>query len=60
MRQARGGVLRELRRRDRAATIHAIAAGLGFSVPRVDVAVDALEHDGLVQRTASGRVRLAR
>lgn len=60
MRQARGGVLRELRRRDRAATIHGIAAALGFPVPRVDLAVDALERDGLVQRTGSGRVRLAR
>jgi A/G-specific adenine glycosylase len=60
MRQARGGVLRELRGRDRAATIQVIAAALDVSVPRVDLAVDALEHDGLVQRTTSGRVRLAR
>ncbi|MEO8422694.1 MAG: A/G-specific adenine glycosylase [Actinomycetota bacterium] len=60
MRQARGGVLRELRGRDRAATIHAIAAALGLPLPRVDLAVDALERDGLVQRTDSGRVRLAR
>jgi A/G-specific adenine glycosylase len=60
MRQVRGGVLRELRRRDRAATIRTIAAALGFPVPRVDLAVDALEHDGLVQRTDSGRVRLPR
>ena len=60
MRQARGGVLRELRGRDRAATIPAIAAALGFAIPRVDLAVDALERDGLVERTDSGRVRLAR
>lgn len=60
MRQARGGVLRELRDRDRAATIQAIAAALGFPVPRVDLAVHALERDGMVQRTESGRVRLAR
>ena len=60
MRQARGGVLRELRSRDRAATIQAIAAALGFAMPRVDLAVDALERDGLVERTASGRVRLPR
>ena len=60
MRQARGGVLRELRGRDRAATIRGIAAALGFPVPRVGLAVDALERDGLVQRTDSGRVRLAR
>ncbi len=60
IRQARGGVLRELRDRDRAATIQTIAAALGFPLPRVDLAVDALERDGLVQRTGSGRVRLAR
>ena len=60
MRQARGGVLRELRGRDRAATIRGIAAALGFPVLRVDLAVDALERDGLVQRTGSGRVRQAR
>ena len=60
MRQARGGVLRELRGRDRAATIHWIAASLSLPVTRVDLAVDALEHDGLVQRTGTGRVRLAR
>jgi A/G-specific adenine glycosylase len=60
MRQARGGVLRELRGRDRAATTQGIAAAIGLSLSRVDLAVDALEHDGLVQRTASGRVRLAR
>ena len=60
MRQARGGVLRELRGRDRAATIGTIAAALTLPMPRVDLAVDALERDGLVQRTGSGRVRLAR
>ena len=60
MRQARGGVLRELRGRDCAATIRGIAAALGFPVLRVDLAVDALERDGLVERTGSGRVRLAR
>jgi len=60
MRQARGEVLRELRCRDRAATIRRIAAALGYPVPRVDLAVDALERDGLVERTDSGRVRLAR
>ncbi|MGZ5298096.1 MAG: A/G-specific adenine glycosylase [Actinomycetota bacterium] len=60
MRQARGGVLRELRGRDRAATIQTVAAALGLPMPRVDLAVDALERDGLVQRTDSGRVRLAR
>ena len=56
MRQARGGVLRELRGRDRAATIGTIAAALGLPVTRVDLAVDALERDGLVERTGSGRV----
>jgi A/G-specific adenine glycosylase len=60
MRQARGGVLRELRARDRAGTIRAIAAALALPVPRVDLAVDALERDRLVQRTRTGRVRLAR
>jgi A/G-specific adenine glycosylase len=60
MRQARGGVLRELRGRERAATIRAIAAALGYPVPRVDLAVDALERDRLVQRTGTGRVRLSR
>ena len=60
MRQARGGVLRELRGRDRAATIQAIASALGYAMPRVDLAVDALERDGLVERTGSGRIRLAR
>ena len=58
MRQARGGVLRELRGRDRAATIGTIAAALGMPVTRVDLAVEALERDGLVRRTGSGRVRL--
>ena len=60
MRQARGGVLRELRGRDRAATIGTIAAALGLPVTRVDLAVDALERDGLVRRTGSGRVGLPR
>ena len=60
MRQARGGVLRELRGRDRAATIQTIASALGYAMPRVDLAVDALERDGLVERTDSGRIRLAR
>ena len=60
MRQARGGVLRELRGRDRAATIGTIAAALDMPVTRVDLAVDALERDGLVRRTASGRVGLPR
>jgi A/G-specific adenine glycosylase len=58
MRQARGGVLRELRGRDRAATIVTIAAALDLPVTRVDLAVDALERDGLVRRTGSGRVGL--
>jgi A/G-specific adenine glycosylase len=60
MRQARGGVLRELRGRDRAATIRTIARALGYAGTRVDLAVDALERDGLVERTDSGRIRLAR
>ncbi len=60
MRQARGGVMRELRGRDRAATIRTIALALGYAMPRVDLAVDALERDGLVERTGSGRIRLAR
>ena len=60
MRQARGGVLRELRGRDRAVAIGTIAAALDLSVPRVDLAVDALERDGLLERTGSGRIRLAR
>ena len=58
MRQARGGVLRELRSRDRAATIDTIAAALGLPVTRVDLAVDALEREGLVRRTGSGRIAL--
>jgi A/G-specific adenine glycosylase len=60
IRQARGGVLRELRGRERAATIQGIAAALDLPAPRVDLAVDALERDGLVQRTDAGRVHLAR
>jgi A/G-specific adenine glycosylase len=58
MRQARGGVLRELRGRDRAATIGTIASALSMPVSRVDLAVDALERDGLVRRTGTGRVGL--
>jgi A/G-specific adenine glycosylase len=60
MRQARGGVLRELRGRERAATIGTIAAALDLPVTRVDLAVDALERDGLVRRTDSGRIALPR
>ena len=60
MRQARGGVLRELRGRERAASIGTIAAALDLPVTRVDLAVDALERDGLVRRTGSGRVGLPR
>lgn len=60
MRQVRGGVLRELRSRDRAATIGTIAAALALPVMRVDGAVDALERDGLLERTPSGRIRLPR
>ncbi|MGH2597405.1 MAG: A/G-specific adenine glycosylase [Actinomycetota bacterium] len=60
MRQVRGGVLRELRGRDRAATIGTIAAALSLPVTRVDGAVDALESDGLLERTSSGRIRLPR
>ena len=60
MRQARGGVLRELRGRDRAATIGSIAAALDLPLTRIDLAVDALERDGLVRRTDSGRVGLPR
>ena len=60
MRQVRGGVLRELRGRDRAATIGTIAAALALPVTRVDGAVDALERDGLLERTPSGRIRLPR
>ena len=60
MRQVRGGVLRELRGRDRAATIETIAAALDLPMTRVDGAVDALEHDGLLERTPSGRIRLPR
>jgi DNA-binding MarR family transcriptional regulator len=60
MRQVRGGVLRELRGRDRAATIGTIAAALSLPVTRVDGAVDALERDGLIERTPSGRIRLPR
>ncbi len=60
MRQVRGGVLRELRGRDRAATIGTIAAALALPVTRVDGAVDALERDGLLARTPSGRIRLPR
>jgi DNA-binding IclR family transcriptional regulator len=51
-------VLRELRGRDRAATIGTIAAALDLPVTRVALAVDALERDGLVRRTGSGRVGL--
>jgi A/G-specific adenine glycosylase len=58
MRQVRGAVLRELRGRARPAPIETIAAALSLPVPRVDLAVDALERDGIVERTATGRVRL--
>ena len=58
MRQVRGAVLRELRWRVRAAPIGTIAAALSLPVPRVDLAVDALERDGIVERTVTGRVRL--
>jgi A/G-specific adenine glycosylase len=60
MRQVRGGVVRELLRRDRAAAIGAIAAALAQPVDRVTHAVDALEREGLVERTPAGRVRLSR
>ncbi len=60
MRQVRGGVLRELRGRDRAATIGTIAAALTLPMTRVDAAVDALERDGLLERMPSGRIRLPR
>lgn len=60
LRQARGGVLRELRGRDRAVTIATIATALALPAERVDLAVDALERDGLVGRTPTGRVRLPR
>jgi A/G-specific adenine glycosylase len=60
MRQVRGGVLRELCGRDRAATIGTIAAALALPLTRVDAAVDALERDGLLERTPSGRIRLPR
>jgi A/G-specific adenine glycosylase len=58
MRQVRGAVVRELRGRVRAAPIESIAAALSLPVPRVDLAVDALERDGIVERTRSGSVRL--
>jgi A/G-specific adenine glycosylase len=60
IRQSRGAVLRELRGRVRAAPIETIAASLDLPIPRVDRAVDALERDGLIERTVTGRVRLAR
>jgi A/G-specific adenine glycosylase len=60
MRQVRGAVLRDLRARVRATPIEAIAAALSMPVPRVDLAVDALERDGIVERTGTGRVRLPR
>jgi DNA-binding MarR family transcriptional regulator len=52
--------LRELCVRDRAGRLSTIAAALAMAVPRVGLAVDALERDGLVERTHSGRIRLAR
>ena len=58
MRQVRGSVLRELRGRARAAPIDRIAAALSMPLERVALAVDALERDGIVERTATGRVRL--
>ena len=60
MRQLRGALLRELLERNRAADVGAVATALGESVERVALAVDGLERDGLVQRMASGRVRLPR
>jgi A/G-specific adenine glycosylase len=60
MRQVRGAVLRYLRGDARATSIDAIAAALGLPVPRVGLAVNALELDGLVERTESGRIRLPR
>jgi A/G-specific adenine glycosylase len=58
MRQVRGAVLRDLRARVRAAPIETIAAALSMPLSRVRSAVDALERDGIVERTATGRVRL--
>jgi len=60
MRQVRGSVLRELRGRARAAPSETIAAALSMPLERVVLAVDALERDGIVERTPSGRVRLPR
>ena len=59
-RQVRGAVVRELRGRSRAATIAALVDATGEPLDRVEAAVDALAIDGVVERTAAGRVRLPR
>ena len=58
MRQVRGGLVRELARRSAAVGPATLAAGLGLSRERVDAAAAALEREGLVEITPSGRLRL--
>lgn len=60
MRQVRGGVVRELRARERAVATDVVAAALGEPLPRVAEAVETLVRDGLVERTPLGGLRLPR
>ena len=60
MRQLRGAVVRELRRRQRAATIAALVRAVGEPEGRIEEAVEALARDGVAERTGAGRVRLPR
>jgi len=60
MRQLRGAVVRELRRRQRPATVGALARAVGEPESRIEDAVDALARDGVAERTGAGHVRLPR
>ena len=60
MRQVRGRVVDELRGRTHAIPTEALADAIGESPVRIEVAIDALQRDGVVERTAAGRVRLPR
>ena len=60
MRQLRGAVVRELRGRQRAATIAALARAVGEPEGRIEEAVEALARDGVAERSGAGRVRLPR
>ncbi len=57
-RQVRGGIVRELARRSSPVGLPTIAAALGLPRERVNRAVAALEREGLIEVTPSGRLRL--